>query len=322
MNLLRRASAVVVVIAVVVVALIGSMRIGWWDTDYETVRARWAAPPSTFVSIDGVNVHMRSEGSGPVVLMLHGSILNMHEWGPVADRLKDRFRVVRLDWPPYGFTEPDPRGIPTTARAADIVAGLVEHLDLEPFTILATSNGVNVALDYYARYPDRVRAMALSVLPLERPSQTRKVDWRIRAMGWFHSRFLPDYHSKYWWRLIFEDTTPAGFSPPDEMVDMTYDANNLPGAAQRQREYIASNVELFRTTDMGAVAEKVTVPVLLQWCEQDTVIYQTLDATIERFSQAPLTVINYPQFGHFPMWEDPDLFTADLEKFLNSLDFR
>ena len=95
------------------------------------------------------------------------------------------------------------------------------------------------------------------------------------------------------------------------MVDMTYDANNLPGAAQRQREYIASNVELFRTTDMGAVAEKVTVPVLLQWCEQDTVTLHA-HATIE-IEQAPLDGHKLISIRTFPMVEGgTELFTADL----------
>jgi pimeloyl-ACP methyl ester carboxylesterase len=307
------AAAVVVAGAAVVLTL----RAGWWDTDRDQVSARWAAPPSEFITIDGVELHVRDEGEGPVVVLLHGSILNLHEWDPVAERLKSQFRVLRLDWPPYGLSGPDPTAEHTTARAADLIAGLLDHLQVDQFSLVATSNGVNVALDYNARYPGHVNAMALSVLPLERPSQTREIDWRIRALMWFHNRFLPDWHSKYWWRLVLEDTTPPDFTPPDEMVDMMYDMNNLPGAAQRQREYIASNVRLFQTIDMGAQAEEVTVPVLVQWCEQDTVISQDVEATLARFTRAPVTLISYPQFGHFPMWEDPDLFTADLAAFLN-----
>jgi pimeloyl-ACP methyl ester carboxylesterase len=313
------ARIVALMAALVVVGASGvlSIRAGWWDTDRERVSARWAAPPSEFINIDGVNLHLRDEGDGPVVVLLHGSILNLHEWDPVAERLKAQFRVVRLDWPPYGLSGPDPTGQHTTARATDLLAGLVDHLELDQFSLVATSNGVNVALDYNARYPGRVSAMALSVLPLERPSQTREIDWRIRALMWFHNRFLPDWHSKYWWRLVLEDTTPPDFTPPDEMVDMMYDMNNLPGAAQRQREYIASNIKLFQTIDMGAQAELVSVPVLVQWCEQDTVISQDVEATLARFTNAPVTLISYPQFGHFPMWEDPDLFTGDLAAFLN-----
>ncbi len=310
------------VAGLVVVALavtVATMHAGWWATDYQTARARLAAPPSQFIDVDGVPLHVRDEGTGPVIVMLHGSIVNLHEWGPVVERLKSQFRIVRLDWPPYGVSGPDPKGQHTTARAADLLAGLVDHLGIDSFSLVATSNGVNVALDFNSRYPGYVRAMALSVLPLERPSQTRKVDSRILAMAWYHNRFAPNYRSRYWYRLILEDTTPPDFVPPAEFIETIYYANNLPGAAQRQREYIQSNVKLFQTTDMGAAAEDVTVPVLIQWCEQDTIIYQSLDATLARFSNTHVTTISYPQFGHFPMWEDPDLFTNDLRNFLSEV---
>jgi pimeloyl-ACP methyl ester carboxylesterase len=316
MRPLRRIGLVAVLVLLAASGLVATMRAGWWATDLESARARHAGPPSQFVRVDGVELHVRDEGTGPPVVLLHGSIVNLHQWDPVAERLRSRYRVVRLDWPPYGVSGPDPTGTYTTARAADLLAGLVDQLGIERFSLVATSNGVNVALEYNARHPGRIRALALSAPPLERPSQTRAVDWRIRALGWFHNRFLPDYHSKYWWRMILRDTTPPGFSPPDEYVEQMYDMNNLPGAAQRQRGYIASNTRLFQTTDVGAVAEKVTAPVLLQWCEQDTVISQSAERSVARFTNAPVTLIRYPQFGHFPMWEDPDLFTRDLAAFL------
>ena len=318
MSLRARLGLGLVAALAVLLMLLATMRAGSWDSDYATVRARHAAPPSRFIRIDGVDLHIRDEGTGPPVVMLHGSIVNLHEWDAVVERLRSRFRIIRIDWPPYGVSGPDPHGIYTTARAADLLAGLIDRLALPAFSVVATSNGANVALEYNARYPGRIAAMALSVLPLERPSQTRKVDGRIRLLGWLHSQFLPDYHSRYWYRLILEDTSSPGFVPTEEFIDSLYATNNLPGAARRQRAYIDSNTRLFKTTDVGAVAEKVTVPVLLQWCELDTVISQTAERSIARFRNAPVTLIRYPQLGHFPMLEDPELFAADLAKFLRA----
>lgn len=295
-----------------------TMRAGWWNTDLETVRARWATGPSSrFVTVDGVPLHVTDEGQGPVVVMLHGSILNLHEWDMVVDRLKGRYRIIRVDWPPYGVSGPDPSGSYSTARAAQLLAGLVERMKLGKFALVSTSNGANVALEYNAHHADNVQAMAFSILPLERPSQTRKVDWRIKSMMWFHTRFLPDWHSHAWYRLILEDTTPSSFRPTSEMVDMMYDMNNLPGAVERQKAYIESNTRLFKTTDVGAIAEKVTAPVLLQWCGYDTVISQGPQASIRRFTNTKVDLVSYPDTGHFPMFEIPDRFSVDLGRFLD-----
>ncbi len=296
-----------------------TMRAGWWATDRDEVIARWAQEPSQFATIDGVPIHFRDEGEGPVVVLLHGSIVNLHEWSDVVPLMTDRFRVIRLDWSPYGLSGPDPTGEYTTARAADLLNGLLQYLEVEDFALVSTSNGANVALEYNRRYPGNANSMAFSVLPLERPSQTREIDWRIRAMMPFHNNLVPDWHSHLWFRLILEDTTPDSFEPTSEMVDSIYATANLPGAAQRQREYIQSNVVLFQTTDLGAVAESVTVPVLLQWCEYDTVISQGPEASVERFTNTDVELIEYNDLGHFPMWEDPERFTADLVKFIDKV---
>lgn len=304
----------------VLVALAGivlSMRAGMWNTDREDVEARWAQPPSQFAMVDGVRLHYRDEGEGPAVVLLHGSIVNLHEWSEVVPLMKDRFRVIRLDWPPYGLSGPDPSGDHSTARAAQLLDGLLNQLGVDEFTLVATSNGANVGLEYNRQFPGHATAMAFSVLPLERPSQTREIDWRFKFMMPFHNSFVPDWRSHYWFRLVLEDTTPDSFEPTSEMVDSIYDADNLPGALQRQREYIADNVRLFQTTDLGSVAEAVTVPVLLQWCSYDTVISQGAQASIDRFSNTEVELIEYPDLGHFPMWEDPERFTADLVAFID-----
>lgn len=316
----KRRIAVVALLAIVAVlgATYATMRAGWWNTDIDTVRARWAgAPPSRFVTVDGVPLHVRDEGRGPVVVMLHGSILNLHEWDMVADRLKGRYRIIRLDWPPYGVSGPDPSGTYSTARAAALLSGLVDQMKLGKFALVSTSNGANVALEYNARHPEHVGAMAFSILPLERPSQTRKIDWRIGWMMWFHTRFLPNWHSHAWYRLILEDTTPDSFTPTRAMVDMMYDMNNLPGAVTRQKAYIDSNTRLFKTMDVGAIAGKVTAPVLLQWCGYDTVISQGPEASVRRFTHTKVDLVRYPDVGHFPMFEIPDRFSADLGGWLD-----
>lgn len=296
-----------------------ALRAGWGDSDRAKVTARWAAPPSRFVTVDGVPLHVREEGpaNAPVVVLLHGSIVNLHEWDGVAERLKDRYRVVRFDWSPYGLSGPDRTGEYTTPRAAQLMDGLMKALGHDRFAVVATSNGSNVALEYNRAYPGHVTAMSFSMLPLERPSQTRKIDWRLQAMSWFHRNLVPNWRPKIFWRLMFEDTTPPAFEPTQEMVDQVTEMNNLPGALDRQARYIAANVKLFKTTDVGAVAETVRVPVLLQWCAYDDVISQSAEASLKRFRNTRVELITYPGLGHFPMWENPDLFTRDLKAWLD-----
>ncbi|KPH61233.1 MULTISPECIES: alpha/beta hydrolase [unclassified Novosphingobium] len=298
-----------------------ALRAGAGASDRAELEKRWADGPSRFVTVDGVRMHVREEGpaGAPVVVLLHGSIVNLHEWDGVAERLKDRYRVVRFDWSPYGLTGPDPSGVYSTPRSAQLMDGLMKQLGHDRFAVVATSNGSNVALEYNRAYPGHATAMAFSMLPLERPSQTRKVDPRLAWMLSFHKAVLPDWRSHWFWKLMLEDTTPPGFVPTDRMVDQIYDMNNLPGALGRQAQYIQANVKAFKTSDVGAVAETVRVPVLLQWCSYDDVISQGAKASVARFTHAPVELIEYPDLGHFPMWENPEKFTRDLKRWLDKV---
>jgi pimeloyl-ACP methyl ester carboxylesterase len=293
-------------------------RTGLLASDRAAMNAKYAGAPSTFVKVDGVDMHVRVEGHGPTVLMLHGTGVNLHEWDPLAERLKPYYTVVRLDWPPYGLSTPDPKQDFSTRRAAELVGLVIDRLKIDKLAIIATSNGCNVGLAYAAAHPERMTAMTFSMLPLERPSQTRATDWKIlQYAGFAKAVDMPGYHPLFFYRWAFQDTSHPGWDVPEYLPRLMYDMSNLPGAIERQQKFLKSNADLFKATDMGAVAEKITVPVLLQWSDRDTVISQSAEASVRRFTHTHVALIHYPNVGHWPMWEIPDRFAADIKQFLD-----
>ena len=56
-------------VATPIVLLLSTFRT---DLDPAELEARWAPPPSRFVDALGVRVHVRIEGSGPPLVLLHG----------------------------------------------------------------------------------------------------------------------------------------------------------------------------------------------------------------------------------------------------------
>jgi hypothetical protein len=77
---------------------------------------------------------------------------------------------------------------------------------------------------------------------------------------------------------------------------------------------VQSNVVLFKTWNVGAIAGKVTVPVVLQWCGYDMVISQD-QRLRSSASPTPRSISSAIPTWAFPMWEQPDRFSADLGKF-------
>jgi hypothetical protein len=71
---------------------------------------RWAPALGRFVTVDGVRLHLRNEGEGPAVLLVHGAkgSLYDHEF-ELAPLLRDRYRVITVDRPGSGYSARVPR---------------------------------------------------------------------------------------------------------------------------------------------------------------------------------------------------------------------
>ncbi|CAA9480860.1 MAG: Hydrolase, alpha/beta fold family, partial [uncultured Solirubrobacteraceae bacterium] len=117
--------------AILLVVLIGA---GLWlyapDKPRAALEAEHASPPSAFLEVEGVRLHLRDTGprDAPAVLLLHGFGSSLHTWEDWARLLEADHRVVRLDLPGFGLTGPDPTGDYTDARSVRVLAALLDAL--------------------------------------------------------------------------------------------------------------------------------------------------------------------------------------------------
>ena len=127
----------------------------------EEVRSKYAGPTSQFVDIEGVNVHYRDEGKGPVILLMHGTLGDLSDWDEWAEVLSENFRVVRFDLPGFGLTGDIPNGNYSVPRMHVLIDALMDHLGAEKFAVVGISYGGLVMFRYAATRTERVTAMVL-----------------------------------------------------------------------------------------------------------------------------------------------------------------
>jgi len=186
--------------SLVVLAVLGIVGLGFALRAYRDIpaaelEARYAGPASRFINIDGVRMHYRDEGTGPVVVLFHANFSNLIDWDPWVDALKDRYRVVRVDMTSHGLTGPDPTGDYTLPRTLALTERFIDAFGIEKATLGGTSLGGTVAIHYSARHPERVeRLILLSTGSLEGKEKMRTggVPWARTTTGRLDKNDLED----------------------------------------------------------------------------------------------------------------------------------
>ena len=85
-----------------------------------------------FINTGRTQVHYRSAGSGPPVILLHDSPRSSVLHLPMLEYLADRFTVIAIDTPGYGMSDRiDVAGQPEIPDFGDALARVIEGLGLE-----------------------------------------------------------------------------------------------------------------------------------------------------------------------------------------------
>ena len=120
-------------------------------------------PLGRFLEIDGVRVHYAEWGEGPPVVLLHGNGTMVDDWAisGLATAASQRFRVIAIDRPGYGYTS-RPRDRLWTAEAqADLIGRALARLGIEKPVVVGHSWGAIVSLALALDHPGSVRGLVL-----------------------------------------------------------------------------------------------------------------------------------------------------------------
>ncbi|MFZ0269417.1 alpha/beta fold hydrolase [Caulobacter sp.] len=110
------------------------------------------------LQVDGGKLAYETCGAGPkAVVLLHDGILHSAVFDDVWPKLCARFRVVRYDRRGYGASPPT--AAPYTP-ATDLVA-LMKALDLRHATLVGSSSGSGIAVDFALAHPQTVDKLVL-----------------------------------------------------------------------------------------------------------------------------------------------------------------
>lgn len=271
------------------------------------------------VSVNGVELHVRTIGEGPDVVVLHGGPGAHHDYLlPHFDALAKGRRLRYYDQR-GGGRSPVARDVPVGWREhVDDLDALIAHWDLAPATLLGYSWGGLLALLYAASHPERVGRLALvspaPLSPEHRAEFERRFAERMAqpevagARDALRESGLREQDPAAYRRRAFELSVAGYFRDPQQASDLT--PFRVTGRTQQAVWESVSQADL--REELTELCE-LSIPALVIHGRHDPIPLETaeevagcLDASLEVFEGS----------GHVPYVEDFEAFVRVLDGFL------
>ncbi|WP_044560463.1 alpha/beta fold hydrolase [Azospirillum sp. B4] len=216
-----------------------------------------------FVEVEQSKVAFQVDGSGPGLMLVHGTGGNSEtNWAPLVANIAETRTVIRPNFSGSGETVDDGRPLTVALLAAQAVAA-AEEVGTAPFDLVGFSLGSAIAIYIAAEYPDLVRSVTL-IAGLADSADPR---FRLEMELW---RDLIRTDRRSMARLLLL----AGFSPDflSQMDPQTTIQTIEEIVAENNWEGMARQIELNMTLDVRDQARRITKPAFIIGCTHDQMV--------------------------------------------------
>lgn len=268
-----------------------------------------------YLEVNGLRLHYTDWGGSATtpVLMIHGLNVQLHTWDPIADRLRDEYRVFCLDLRGHGDSDWARDGYAIQSFISDIYE-VAKKLDIVPFHYVGHSLGARIGIAYAGEHPETVRRLALSDCGPEAPragaTQVRSIVGDTSVVRGFRNEdealeYFRRQHPE--WQPLFHD------------LHVKYQlrrnwAGKLVFKADPDLFWLNGSAALREVPYIWEMAARITAPTLIMWGERSFLLNQEI---VDRMLAAiPTAELAKFDTGHYIPREQPDQFTQVLRQFL------
>ncbi len=296
------------------ISLILLVGLAFWlwtpDRSRAELEARYLNSPSDLVDLGGFRMHVRDTGpkNAPTLILLHGFGSSLHTWDGWAGQLEREHRVVRLDLPGAGLSDPDPTGDYSDARTHALILKLMDRLAIQQAVFIGNSLGGRIAWTFAAKHPERVvRLILISPDGFASPGFAYGQKAEVPALLSVMTFVLP--------KALYRPKIEAAYADPErlsaEVLNRYYDLTLAPGC----REAMLARMHQTVLVDPRPILPTIPQPVLLLWGQKDALIPMA-NAQDYRKALPNASLITFDNLGHVPHEEDAAESVAPLLAFL------
>ncbi|MFY0608321.1 MAG: alpha/beta hydrolase [Cyclobacteriaceae bacterium] len=276
---------------------------GHADIPIDTLKYKYAQYPSEFITVDGMEVHIRDEGSkndsAPIVL-IHGTGASLHTFDEWAAKLKDQRRVIRMDLPAYGLTGPFPDANYSKGHYVDFMNNFLTTLKVKQCILAGNSLGGEIAWRYALKYPSMVdKLILIDAAGYPTNSKNKPIAFELAKIPVVKNIFTyitPRFLVKSSVLNVYHNKSKVS----EDLVDRYFELALRAGNRQAFVDQFASKKDTLAIKNIGEIRQ----PTLLLWGDQDLLI--PVGNAHKFHKDLPNdTLVILKNAGHVPMEELP-----------------
>jgi pimeloyl-ACP methyl ester carboxylesterase len=270
-------------------------------------------------SVNGIRMYYRSQGEGPLLVLLHGWPQTGHCWRHLVEPLSRAYTVLVPDLRGYGRSDLPRDGHDKRTRAEDLHR-LIRVLGHESATVIGHDRGARVAHRWALDHPGDIERLAvMDIIPTREMWRRMDADLARGTWHWlFHLQpdlpeLLAGANPGAYIRYLIDAWSHVPL--PEEDIAEYVRAFERPGALRAGFDDYRAAFPADAEHDDADFGRKITMPLLALWGEQS--FLQRIDALEvwrEYAEDVSGTVIR--DCGHFLAEERPEAVLDELRTFL------
>jgi pimeloyl-ACP methyl ester carboxylesterase len=249
----------------------------------------------------GSEIEVRSGGSGPPILLLHGSY-GWWGWEPIHQRLATQFTVLAPSHPGFGGS-PKIQDIDTVDDLAYLYLDLIAARDISPATIVGFGFGGWLAAEIAVRCPHIVERLILvdSVgVKNAMDRETREIEDPFVLVG--------DEQQRMFWADPSRNSVPLPHPGMDEDILQAMLRNMESAMLYGWKPF-------FHNPKLKQRLHRIAAETLVVWGEHDRIVSPSYGrALADSIPRARFVTI--PGVGHYPHRENVEAFAQSVVDFL------
>ena len=310
-NLIKGLKLILIVTFLFVAGMI--IIFGHRDIPVNELKFAYANAASSFISVNGMEVHFRDEGdpndSIPMVL-LHGTASSLHTFDAWTAELIKTNRVIRMDLPAYGLTGPFPDGQYSIAHYTTFLKDFLTALKIQQCVLAGNSLGGEIAWNFTLNQPKMVEKLILidaAGFPLK--PKSIPIGFKLAQ-----TPVLKNLFTVITPRFLVKASVENVFFDKSKVTDVLVDRYFKLTLREGNRQAIVDRFNISKQTDTYENLKNIPQPTLIIWGSEDLLIPVENAYQFKKYLPNSTLVI-LKDTGHTPMEESP------LESLIPVMDF-